>query len=379
MIERPHLDKVLGYIEAGRSRRRARRGRWRRAMLERPAATSSSRRSSTTSTTTMHDRARGDLRAGPLDHPVRHARTRACALANDDELRAAASVYTNDLDTAFRVGARAARRDGLGQRLLRGRHHARRSAASRSPASAAATRASRRSTSTPRRRRLDHPPRLTGPSRFDRAAPEAGLKPVQACPSLSKPGRARPANGQVRRQAMTSLAYLGAGAFRASNPSRRASPTVSRGIRLQVNAVAMASHTGASSQYALCDFGKSRPEWTRRSTTLARPSDRRKSGSATNERKSRLSYTLSHGTGRIRRARLVVRHRRDRVERVQQRRLRADRHAGLDRRLRPAREQVDQRDPAEAERDRQDRPIAGRPAARQAAPEHRQDRLAVRW
>ena len=78
-------------------------------------------------------------------------------------------------------------------------------------------------------------------------------------------------------------------ALRASNPRARAWRTVSGTVRRHVNAVAIASQTAGSSQYALCDVGKSLPEWTRRSTTLASPSRRRNSGSATNERKSRLS------------------------------------------------------------------------------------------
>ena len=106
------------------------------------------------------------------------------------------------------------RRFGLGGRFGPGRSRSirtrrvtspPRSVATRSRASAAATRASRHWTSTPRRRRS--------------GSRSAADEPAQR-----------------------------AGALRASNPSRRASPTVGKGARFQANAVAMASQTGPSSQ-----------------------------------------------------------------------------------------------------------------------------------
>jgi hypothetical protein len=65
------------------------------------------------------------------------------------------------------------------------------------------------------------------------------------------------------------------------------------------------------------------------------------------------------GDRQVRRTGLVIGHRWDGVERVQQRRLRADGDAGLDRRVAPLPQQIDQGDAAEAEGDGQDRGAVG--------------------
>ena len=121
MIERPHLDKVLGYIEPAAPRGPA---SWPGAGARCPtaAATSSSRPSSTTSTTPCRSPGtRSSVRSSRRSPSIREEE--AIAIANDTNYGLHAAVYTRDLDTAIRA-ARAIRAGTVSvNALLGGRHH----------------------------------------------------------------------------------------------------------------------------------------------------------------------------------------------------------------------------------------------------------------
>ena len=150
MIERPHLDKVMSYIDLGREEGARIVAGGDRALPESGGYFVAP---------TVFDDVRNDMQIArdeifgpvistiPFDSP-----DEAIALANATSYGLHASIYTRDVDTAIRT-ARAIRAgtvsiNGYSEGDIR-----RRSVATRSPASAAGTRASRPSTSTRRRRR----------------------------------------------------------------------------------------------------------------------------------------------------------------------------------------------------------------------------------
>ena len=112
MIERPHLDKVLAYIEAGRdegARVVAGGGR----TLEATGGYFVAPTIFDDVAQLDEDRARGDLRAGDLDDPVRLRGRGRARSPTRRRYGLAASVYTTDLDAAFRV-ARSLRAGTVG-------------------------------------------------------------------------------------------------------------------------------------------------------------------------------------------------------------------------------------------------------------------------
>ena len=106
MVSRRQLDRVLGYVERGRDEG-ARLvlggsqvgGEWAGGSWMEPTIFDACR-------SVDVDRARGDLRAGPLGHPVRHGGRRRSTLANDNDFGLGSAVWTTDLDRAIRVARR---------------------------------------------------------------------------------------------------------------------------------------------------------------------------------------------------------------------------------------------------------------------------------